>query len=293
MAKFKQFNALEILDFEENDFHLPSHGQNYYELVYIYSGMGLHQINHTQLSYTAGDIFVISPEDEHNFIMEEKTRVICIKFTDDYFSSKDHWKLQDYMTNSPESIMNNKILKEVKLNFSPEAKTILLHTIENILIYNNTVKNISTSPIVFYQILSLFGIIKETMINMSINCSYHLPEKEQLISYIHQHIYEPDMIKIKCIAFHFNIAATYFSAYFKRNFQIGYREYINQYKISLIEKRLESGQFTLKQISDEFGFIDESHFSHFYKNNKGISPSQYSSLSYDLRNKSTNNKLKY
>ncbi|SUX48935.1 AraC family transcriptional regulator [Chryseobacterium indoltheticum] len=278
MAKFKQFNALEILDFKEIDFHLMSHGQNYYELVYIYSGMGIHQINRNQFSYTSGDLFLISPDDEHNFIMDQETRVICIKFTDDYFSSKDHWKLQDYMTYSPESIMTNKILKEIKLDFDLESKTILLHTIDNILIYNNTVKSISTSPIVFYQILSLFGIIKEAMMNMSINYKDHLPEKEQLISYIHQHIYEPEIIKIKRIALHFNIATTYFSAYFKRNFQMGYRAYINRYKISLIEKRLESGQFTLKQISDEFGFIDESHFSHFYKNNKGISPSYYSSL---------------
>ena len=275
MAKFKQFNALEILDFEENDFHLPSHGQNYYELVYIYSGMGLHHINHTQLSYTAGDIFVISPEDEHNFIMEEKTRIICVKFTDDYFSSKDHWKLQDYMTNSPESIMSNKILKEVKLNFALEAKTILLHTIENILIYNNTVKNISTSPIVFYQILSLFGIIKETMINMSINCSDHLLEKEQLISYIHQHIYEPDMIKIKCIALHFNIATTYFSAYFKRNFEVSYRKYITDYKLKLIEKRIQAGQMTMKQIAFEFGFTDESHLTNYFKKQMNMNPSDY------------------
>jgi AraC-like DNA-binding protein/mannose-6-phosphate isomerase-like protein (cupin superfamily) len=279
MAKLKQFCALEILDFEEADFHLTNHGQNYYELVYVYHGKGKHQINNNQLPYTSGDLFVISPEDEHDFKMEEKTRVICIKFTDDYFSSKDHWKLQDYMTKNPESIMNNKILKEVKLEFIPEVKTILRHTIDNILLYK-TIKNATTSPIVFYKILSLFGVIKETMIDMSLNGKDQLPEREQLISYIHQYIYEPDKIKIKCIALHFNIATTYFSAYFKRNFEMGYREYVNQYRISLIDKRLESGQFTLKQIADEFGFSDESHFSHFYKNNQGISPS-----SYDVLNK--------
>ncbi|MFH6968859.1 AraC family transcriptional regulator [Flavobacterium johnsoniae] len=277
MTRLKQFNALEILDFEETDFHLTSHGQTYYELVYIYSGKGLHEINRNPLPYTTGDLFVISPEDEHNFIMEERTRIICIKFTDDYFSSKDHWKLQDYMTSNPESIMNNKILKEIKLDFVPEIRTILRQTIGNISLYN-CIQPVSTSPIVFYQILSIFGIIKETMINMSLNGKDHLPEKEQLISYIHQHIYNPDKIKIKCISLHFNIAATYFSAYFKRNFEMGYREYVNRYRISLIDKRLASGQFTLKQIASEFGFNDESHFSHFYKNNVGVSPSSYAPL---------------
>ncbi|UUW07628.1 AraC family transcriptional regulator [Flavobacterium plurextorum] len=277
MVKLKQFYALEILDFEENDFHLSSHSQNYYEIVYIYCGKGVHHVNQNEFSYASGDLFVISPEDQHNFTMESRTRVICIKFTDDYFSSKELWKLQDYMASSPESIMNNKVLKEVKLEFVLEVKTILRHTIDNILLYN-TFQNAATSPIVFYQILALFGIIKETISNMSLNGEDHLPQKEQLISYIHQYIYKPDKLKIKSIAFHFNIAPTYFSVYFKRNFQMGYREYMNQYRIALIDKRLESGQFTLKQIADEFGFNDESHFSHFYKNNMGVSPSFYSNL---------------
>lgn len=274
MTKLKQFFPLEILDFEEASFHLTIHGQNYFELVYIYDGMGIHQINQNHLSYCSGDLFVISPEDEHNFKMDTKTRVICIKFTDDYFSSKEHWKFQDYMNNNPESIMNNKILKEVKLEFSPEIHQILRNTIDNILLYNNS-HNVVTSSVVFHQVLSVFGIIKEAMQDMSLNGNDHFPAREQLISYIHQHIYIPDKVKIKNIASHFNIATTYFSAYFKRNFDINYREYLNHYRLMLINKRLKSGQFNMSQIAEEFGFNDESHFSHFYKNNTGHSPSLY------------------
>lgn len=277
MTKLKQFYPLEILDFEEASFHLTVHGQNYFELVYIYEGKGIHQINQNQLPYCSGDLFVISPEDEHNFKMDTKTRIICIKFTDDYFSGKEHWKFQDYMNNNPEGIMNNKILKEVKLEFSQEIHQILRHIIDNILLYNASY-NVATSPVVFHQVLSVFGIIKETMQDMSLNGNDHLPEKEQLISYIHQHIYIPEKVKVKNIASHFNIAITYFSAYFKRNFEMNYRDYLNQYRLMLINKRLESGQFTMSQIAEEFGFNDESHFSHFYKNNVGINPSNYVSL---------------
>ncbi|WP_312288479.1 MULTISPECIES: AraC family transcriptional regulator [Bacteroidota] len=274
MTRLKQFRSLEILDFEESSFHLTAHGQNYFELVYIYSGTGIHQINQNQLPYCTGDIFVISPEDEHNFKMDSKTRIICIKFTDDYFSSREHWKFQDYMNNNPESIMNSKILKEVKLEMGDEMHRILKQTIDNILLYS-TINNVACSPVVFHQVFSIFGIIKEVMQDMSLNLKNLLPEKEQLISYIHQHIYDPQKIKIKDIAAHFSIATTYFSAYFKRNFDMNFREYTNQYRLMLINKRLESGQFTMSQIAEDFGFNDESHFSHFYKNNMGHSPSLY------------------
>lgn len=274
MTKLKQFDALQLLDFEESDFHLTVHGQNYYELVYIYKGSGIHQINHNSFPYTSGDLFVISPQDEHNFKIGKRTRVIAIKFTDDYFSSKNHWKLLDYMTNDPVGIMNNKILKEIKLNFAPDIRKILRQTIDNMLLYNST-QQIASSPIIFHQILSIFGMIKESMRGISLIGKDQFPAKEHLISYIHQHIYQPNQLKIKYIASHFNIATTYFSNYFKRNFEMGYREYINEYRVILIEKRLESGQFTFRQIANEFGFNDESHFSHFYKNTRGISPSSY------------------
>jgi len=272
MAQLKQFNTLEILDFEENDFHLTVHRQNYFELVYIYNGRGIHQINQNDFLYTSGDLFVISPEDEHNFIMEEKSRIICIKFTSTYFISKEYWKFSNYIDNTPEKIMNNKILKEIKLEFIPEIHKVLRNTVDNILLYNE-VHAVASSPVIFHHILSIFGIIKETMQDMSLNGKDNLQGKEQLISYIHHHIYDPNKIRIRCIASQFNISCTYFSAYFKRNFEMGYREYINQYRISLINKRLEAGHFTLKHIADEFGFNDESHFSHYYKNNLGVNPS--------------------
>src|SRR3978361_2140692 len=89
-----------------------------------------------------------------------------------------------------------------------------------------------------------------------------------MISYINQHIYEPEKIQVKFIANHFNIAGNYFGAYFKRNFDLSYRDYVNQYRTKLIEKRIISGQLSLKQIASEFGFNDESHLSNYFKNRK-------------------------
>jgi len=58
---------------------------------------------------------------------------------------------------------------------------------------------------------------------------------------------------------HFHIAGNYSSAYFKRNFDMSCREYVNNYRIKLIGKRMETGNQTLKEVADEFGFTDESH----------------------------------
>jgi AraC-like DNA-binding protein len=92
---------------------------------------------------------------------------------------------------------------------------------------------------------------------------------------VHENIYERDKIAVKEVSNFFNISPTYFSNYFKRHFNISYQEYLDNYRISLIEKRLNIGGLKLKQIADEFGFTDSSHLSKSFKKIKGISPKEY------------------
>ncbi|HEX9512654.1 MAG TPA: AraC family transcriptional regulator [Puia sp.] len=272
--KRKQFEPLIIHDFEEKEFHLPTHSHTYYEIVYIFKGDGVHLLNNSRLPYKAGDLFVISPEDEHYFEIGNSTRFVFIKFTDSYFSSNGDLAPDEHLVTSPETIMRHKLLKEIKLKLEEPFITILRNTIENIIAYNSR-KDAATSPLVYYQVLSIFGLIKEVIKKLDVRIDNGVPDKEILISYINHHIYEPQSIQIKSIATHFNISPNYFSAYFKRNFDMSYREYVNSYRISLIEKRISAGQLTLKEIAVEFGFTDESHLSHFFKNRKNARPTVY------------------
>jgi|SRR6218665_1052899 len=270
-----QFEQLVIHDYEERTFHLPPHSHTYYELVYIHKGSGVHLLNRNRFPYKKGDLFIISPEDKHYFEIDKSTRFTFIKFTDEYFSGhKMYYEADAFVSLAPESIMRNKLLKEVKLKMDEPCISILKNTIENIVAYNCK-KDIVRSPLMFYQILSILGLIKESAARLNIRIDNGQPEKEELISYIHQHIYEPSLIRIKSIAAHFDISPTYFSDYFKNKFGISYRNYINDYRISIIEKRLVVSSITISQIADEFGFTDESHLNKFFKRHYGIGPRAY------------------
>lgn len=178
------------------------------------------------------------------------------------------------LLSSPEDIMRNKMLKEVKLQMDEPCVSILRNTVENIVAYNCR-KDIASSPLVYYQLLSIFGLIREAAQKLSIRIDKGHPGKEELISYIHKHIYEPELLTAQHIARHFHIAPGYFSAYFKRNFDMSYRDYINEYRAKLIEKRLSVPTLTLKEIANEFGFSDASHLNKAFKKYKGVSPSAY------------------
>lgn len=277
MPKLNQFETLVIHEFEDEKFHLPPHTHTYYEIIYIKKGSGIHHLNKNLLSYKTGDLFVISPEDEHYFDIKKNTRFVYIKFTDNYFNSKQNLTCDEFLVNTPESFMRDKILKETVLKFDKPCKTILRNTIENITIYDQYI-DVTNSPIVFYQILSIFGLIKETIRGMNLQLqSTHL-DNEQISNYIHQNIYQPKLVQVKVIADHFNIAQTYFSAYFKRTFSISYREYIHNLRTTLIEKRFHNNQLPIKQIAYEFGFTDESHLSNYFKKRKKMKPTDFKKL---------------
>lgn len=274
MPKLNQFETLVIHEFEDEKFHLPPHTHTYYEIIYIKKGSGVHQLNNNLLPYKSGDLFVISPEDEHYFDIKKSTRFVYIKFTDNYFNSKQNLTCDEFLIHTPENFMRDKLLKETVLKLDDPCKTILKNTIENITAYNCKT-DVSTSPIIFYQILSIFGVIKETIKCMNLRMESTHIDNEQIATYIHQNIYNPKLVQIKVIANHFNIAETYFSAYFKRTFSISYREYINNLRTTLIEKRIHNDKLSIKQIAYEFGFTDESHLSNYFKKKKNMKPTDF------------------
>nr|WP_314896185.1 AraC family transcriptional regulator [uncultured Flavobacterium sp.] len=277
MKKLNQFETLVIDEFEEDKYHLPRHSHTYYEIIYIIKGSGIHQLNKNLLPYQSGDLFVLSTDDEHYFDIKKTTRFFFIKFTDTYFNSNKKLACDEFLLNTPENFMRNKSLKENVLKLDPTCASILKNTIDNIRAYNSKA-NISTSPIAFYQILSIFGLIKESLQQQNIKITGSGIDNDQIISYIHQNIYNPKLVQIKTIAEHFNISQSYFGTYFKRNFSITYRDYINNLRTKLIEKRISNNQMPIKQIAYEFGFTDESHLSNYFKKQRNMKPSDFKKL---------------
>jgi len=123
--------------------------------------------------------------------------------------------------------------------------------------------------------MSLFALVENilTDLELPINESYEL--SQEIEQYIQQNIYFPDKLQIKSIADQFQISANYFGAFFKKRYSKSYKVYIDDIRIKLIEERLASNRYTMKQIVEELGFNDESHLTNFYKKKRNITPSSY------------------
>jgi len=275
MKTLNQFDPLLIEDVQETAFSCSHHSHTYYELVYIQSGRGEHLFNTNRMPYSEGDLFLLAPGDEHSFVIDEPTHFTYIKFTESYFESKRHLAPDEFKVGSPEILMEMKWLKEVKICIAQPRSHILKATVNNLVLYSSF-KCIWASPIAYYQLLSIFGLVREILKERTISTNKEEINDEKLLSFIHENIYDRSTLRVKNVAAQFNISATYFSNYFKRHFGVSYQDYLDNCRVTLIEKRLGIGGLKLKQIAGDLGFTDVSHLSRTFKRVRGYSPKRVS-----------------
>jgi AraC family L-rhamnose operon regulatory protein RhaS len=118
----------------------------------------------------------------------------------------------------------------------------------------------SNEQLIWLQVLALAALLQRNMPELK-STGHRSKDMQAVFCYLHKHIYTPGKLKSSIMASHFNMAPDYIGPYFKRNAGLTLRDYIGNYRKILIRQRLDSGNFTLKQIAAEFGLTDESHVS--------------------------------
>jgi AraC family L-rhamnose operon regulatory protein RhaS len=256
MKRYKQFKPLVIEDFEASEWPHAPHQHNHYEMIFIHHGNGVHYIQGKDISYTGGDIFLIGPDEEHYFAIETATRFTFIKFTDVYIhqiGQGSSYGLQqlEYLIKSRETHLSGFHLTQADKNTTHEIVNVILSLQQDVL---------SNEPLLWLQVLALAMVLHRNMPELKITAN-RSRDIQAIFCYLHKFIYTPEQLRSSAMAAHFNTTADYIGPYFKRNTGITLRNYIGGYRKSLIKQRMESGNYSLKQIAAEFGLTDESHVS--------------------------------
>jgi AraC-like DNA-binding protein len=96
-----------------------------------------------------------------------------------------------------------------------------------------------------------------------------------ILQYIQNNIYYPEKLKAGIIAGEFGISNSYLSRWFKTQTNETMQQYINCYRMKMIEHRLTHSNMRIGEIVAELGFTDESHLNKFFRKQKGLSPRQF------------------
>lgn len=268
------FNLFE-LDLDYWDY--PKHGHNFFELVFIVSGSGMHQINESDIPYKKGDVFLLTPNDEHKFVVEERTVFGYLKFTEQLFLEKTElvsdlkWRKQiDAIILHSNSVPGSIITREA----DREAMFQLYQLLKR--------EFLTPSPFGRSVILELFGalliIISRNIDNEHVVAT--LSEKDRvnaILTYVRQNIGNSEKTKISAIAEEFFISPNYVSVFIKKHAGISIQQYVLQTKIKMAERLLKQTSLTVTQIAQKMNFTDTSHFTKTFKKFKGVTPKGFRS----------------
>lgn len=244
---------------------------NFFELVYVISGMGMHSVNGNKFAYCAGDLFLITPSDSHEFDLEGVCEFMVVRFGEHYIREYQ-WKSIDHM----ECLLHNASHLSGPVLVNQDDKQLvhslinsLKQALERISVYaEDLVRHLVNAVIV----IAARNIAATEPKNIAPQAEARLL---QILDYIQQHIRRPELLKLAVIAEKFGLSPTYLGSYFRKQCNESIQQYISHYRIRLIEHRLRFSDRRVNEIADEFGFTDESHINKFFKRHKGESLRSY------------------
>lgn len=230
----------------------------------------MQSINKHTLPYKADKLFLVFPQDTHGFEVHKETKFFFIRFSDSFLKTQSKElirKLEFIFLNHnhlPGCVVHNRTDKPLiralvealireHVNQQPDRDDVIRHLINTIIAI--TARNI-------------------TLMTPAAGNGKKTPSIE-LLTYIHQNIYLPEQLKVEKIAAQFNISPTYVGEYFKTQTGESLQQYIMNYKMRLVETRLQYTDMQVNEIVHELGFTDASHLGRLFSKYKGVSPSEF------------------
>ncbi|WP_158289516.1 helix-turn-helix domain-containing protein [Paenibacillus flagellatus] len=100
------------------------------------------------------------------------------------------------------------------------------------------------------------------------------PNIDKSLQLIRDRFDQPDL-GVDYAARTLGLNANYFSQLFKKEVGVGFAEYVSGLRLEHAQRLLTETPFKIKEIAEKTGFADPHYFGVWFKDNTGLSPSQY------------------
>jgi AraC family transcriptional regulator, L-rhamnose operon regulatory protein RhaS len=279
MKTLQLHQEIDITVFRTSDFSdYELHKHNFFEIVFVRHGKGLHIVNDNRLPYNPGSLFVLTPTDVHTFEVKTETELCLIVFNKAFFSNAGKKRQQDqsYETlfREIEYILLN-YQSENQMAFVKEQEMFITQLIAQLVKTYQQPHHFSQEIIkhsVFLLLLTIVAKMKQGSLAQKKNADSLVA---QLADYIHLNVYEKNRLRLDNLAETFMRSKEHLSSLFKKETGKSIKEYILDYKLNLAKIRLQYSDLTVSQIANELGFTDESHLNKMFKSKFSQTAKQY------------------
>ncbi|RDC54556.1 AraC family transcriptional regulator [Pedobacter chinensis] len=237
MKSAQLFTDVEITIKEISSNRSGLHKHHYFEMIYVLEGTGVHNINNNHFTFSKGDVFLLTPDDAHTFMIDSPTRFCIVDFTQSLFAKTAHrhekkmdmsgfFKRLEYIFHNHHNISGNIISEDDRPLFDVLMDQLIKEREGQFPFQEIIVQNI-----VF---LLLHFIARNIQQRITSFAKQENPKSKvhEITSYIQQHIYDKELLKIGNVAEKFNKSPDHLNRYFKSETGTSIKDYITRYKLN-------------------------------------------------------------
>ena len=225
----------------------PLHSHDYFEIEIVLGGRGVQHVNSKEYELTRGSVYLLTPADFHEIVLDEKNELWNIVFDETVLKSE---RLQSLFE-----------AKELCRRVSEEELFKLERAAE--LIAAEAESGEFVEPLVEYLLEIIFP---------SRERSEELSPVRKAVLYMETHFREnPSLAET---AERVCLSPIYFGSLFKKTTGETYVNYLNRCKINCAMMLLENGMSVSRACFDS-GFGSLSGFLYTFKKTTGVSPNEY------------------
>ncbi|MVM33024.1 helix-turn-helix domain-containing protein [Spirosoma sp. HMF4905] len=249
------------------------HAHTFFELIYIVAGTGRQCINEIEFGYGPGNLFLVAPNDTHIFKIETTSRFFFIRFNNVFVKAS---KRDNELIERLELILQNS-RHEPGCIIKNEADRRAVTHLMDIIIHEHLNNDLYHKELIGQLVNTLLVLIARN-ISQAFPVAIDETSEEKavdILQYIQSNIYYPEKLRVEAISEQLGISETYVGRYFKKHTNETLQQYIQQYKLKLVENRLLHSNMRITEIADEFGFTDKSHLNRIFKKYRGVNPTDF------------------
>lgn len=281
MKTLSLFQEFDVSVYEADTWEFGTHKHSFFELIYILNGSGTHTINNNGYRYASGNLYFLTPNDEHSFEIKTHTSFCVISFNRIYFSkeksnqkglidfSELFKKIEVILFNTSHLQQNIFDGKEERRLLDMLIKTLVAEVVQKKLYFETIVQN------TVFTMLSLIARKVKPRFFGDKPARETNSDIDKIVFYIQRNIYDKEKLKISNLSDVFCKSRNYLSDYFKTHTSLSIKDYMLDYKLNLVKSRLEFSTLTISEIANELGFTDESHLNKIFKSRHGKTAKEY------------------
>ncbi|HCX20642.1 MAG: hypothetical protein CMB80_11435 [Flammeovirgaceae bacterium] len=276
MQRYFSKYALNVFQLDLEEWIYPIHNHNFFELILIKSGSGSHRLNDVEFEYHQGDVFLLTPEDHHDFKINTPTSFIYIKFTEQLFDEKEEWKDKLWQKRIRQVItMPNTIPESIVKDESDQQSLLAL---AEVMLKEFSVTSTLSRPLLLNLFSSIFIILLRNLAGKIASISKVKLEERQkvseLLTYIRQNIGAREKLTQKQLSEEFSISQNYVSIYLRKHTGMRLQNLITETRLKTAERLIKQSSLPMSQIAEKVGFTDGSHMNKMFQKYRKVNPSE-------------------